>query len=115
MGVIWDSDAFGEALRKASRAGRLPWAALHFRHTFGSHLAMKGESLYKISQLLGNSPEVCRRHYAALLPESLVDSVEFDTRPQPVRSNLIGGPGNIGPGAAPVSVPGGWRVVGFDR
>lgn len=23
------------------------------------------------------SPEICRRHYAALSPESLVDSVEF--------------------------------------
>ena len=38
---------------------------------------MKGESLYKISELMGNSPEICRRHYAALLPESLLDSVEF--------------------------------------
>ena len=39
---------------------------------------MKGESLYKISVLMGNSPEICRRHYAALLPESLFQSVEFD-------------------------------------
>lgn len=38
---------------------------------------MKGESLYKISKLMGNSPEICKRHYAALLPESLMDSVEF--------------------------------------
>jgi hypothetical protein len=38
---------------------------------------MKGESLYKISNLMGNSPEICRRHYAALVPDSLVDSVEF--------------------------------------
>ena len=30
--------------------------------------AMRGESLHKISELMGNSPEVCRRHYAALLP-----------------------------------------------
>jgi hypothetical protein len=38
---------------------------------------MKGESLYKISKLMGNSPEICRRHYAALIPELLVDTVEF--------------------------------------
>ena len=38
---------------------------------------MKGESLYKISALMGNSPEICRRHYAALVPESMVDSAEF--------------------------------------
>jgi len=38
---------------------------------------MKGESLYKISALMGNSPEICRRHYAALAPESLTATVEF--------------------------------------
>jgi len=38
------------------------------------------ESLYKISALMGNSPDVCRRHYAALIPEQMRDTVEF-TRP----------------------------------
>jgi ribosomal protein L40E len=56
---------------------KLPWACLDFRHTFGSQLAMKGENLYKISAIMGNSPEICRRHYAALAPESLMESVEF--------------------------------------
>ena len=51
-----------------------------YHHTFGSQLAMKGESLYKIATLMGNSPEICRRHYAALLPEALFDSVEFCNR-----------------------------------
>jgi hypothetical protein len=59
----------------------LPWGCLHYRHTFGSQLAMKGESLYKIATLMGNSPEICRRHYAALIPESLVMSVEFSGFP----------------------------------
>ncbi len=55
----------------------LSWSCLDFRHTFGSQLAMKGESLYKISHLLGNSPEICRKHYAALIPEEMNDVVEF--------------------------------------
>ena len=38
---------------------------------------MKGESLYKISTLMGNWPEICRRRYAVLIPEKLADSVEF--------------------------------------
>jgi hypothetical protein len=38
---------------------------------------MKGESLYKISNLLGNSPDICRRHYAALIPEAMIESDEF--------------------------------------
>jgi len=55
----------------------------------GSQLAMKGESLYKISALMGNSPEICRRHYAALLPEALVDSVEFPVPARPAAMALI--------------------------
>ena len=27
---------------------------------------------------MGNSPEICRRHYAALIPEKMKDTVEFD-------------------------------------
>jgi integrase len=76
-GKRWDPDNFSADLRAANENAKLTWGCLDFRHTFGSQLAMKGESLYKISQLMGNSPEICRRHYAALLPESLVDSVEF--------------------------------------
>jgi hypothetical protein len=54
---------------------------LDYRHTFGSHLAQKGESLYKIATLMGNSPEICRRHYAALVPEAMHDVVEFMPTP----------------------------------
>ena len=38
---------------------------------------MKGESLYKISVLMGNSPEICRRHYAALILGTMTDTDEF--------------------------------------
>jgi hypothetical protein len=42
---------------------------------------MKGESLYRIAELMGNSPEICRKHYAALVPERMHDVVEFDLEP----------------------------------
>lgn len=77
QGNRYDADNFSRRLRTANAAKGLTWTNLDFRHTFGSHLAMKGESLYKIATLMGNSPEICRTHYAALLTESLVDSVEF--------------------------------------
>ena len=64
-------------LAAANQEAALPRGCLDYRHTFGSQLAMKGESLYKIATLLGNSPEICRKHYAALLPETLADAVEF--------------------------------------
>ena len=73
----WDPDNFSRDLRKINRANGLNWSCLDFRHTFGSHLAQKGESLYKISKLMGNSPEICRKHYAALIPEEMTDVVEF--------------------------------------
>ena len=87
-GKHWDADNFSQDLRAANSRAALPWACLDYRHTFGSQLAMKGESLYKIAKLMGNSPEICRRHYAALVPESLGDSVEFPTqrKPAPVAS-----------------------------
>ena len=80
-GVRWDPDNFSSDLRFANEKAKLPWGCLDFRHTFGSQLAMKGESLFKISALMGNSPEICRRHYAALVPEAMTDSVEFAAGP----------------------------------
>lgn len=76
-GGRYDPDNFSSDLRTQNAAKGLDWTNLDYRHTFGSQLAMKGESLYKIATLMGNSPEICRRHYAALMPESLTESVEF--------------------------------------
>ena len=77
QGMRWDPDNLSAALRRLNAPHGLPWTCAHYRHTFGSQLAQKGVSLYKISTLMGNSPEICRRHYAALVPETMVDDVEF--------------------------------------
>jgi integrase len=50
------------------RIGWNPW-----RHTFGSLLAQAGVSLDKISAWMGNTPEVCRRHYAQFIPRDRRD------------------------------------------
>ena len=76
-GCRWDPDNLSSHLRTANEKAGLPWTCLDYRHTFGSHLASKGESLYKISKLMGNSPQICEKHYAALMPECLFESVEF--------------------------------------
>ena len=88
QGTRYDPDNFSSDLRTANAARGLSWTNLDYRHTFGSQLAMKGESLYKIATLMGNSPEICRRHYAALMPESLIDSVEFGERATPVSAAM---------------------------
>jgi integrase len=76
-GGRWDPDNFSQDLRAINSEHGLSWSCLDFRHTFGSLLAQKGESLYKIAELMGNSPEICRRHYAALQPEKMHDVVEL--------------------------------------
>ena len=76
-GTRWDINNFSEQLRVENRAAGLRWACLDYRHIFGSQLAQKGVSLFQISTLMGNSPEICRRHYAALVPEAMAGVVEF--------------------------------------
>ena len=56
----YDPDNFSSDLARMNRKIGLKWTCLDFRHTFESMLAMKGESLYKISTLLGNSSKICR-------------------------------------------------------
>jgi integrase len=77
QGRRYDPDNFSADLREAQAAAGLAWTCLDYRHTFGSQLAQKGVSLFKIATLMGNSPEICRRHYAALVPEAMTEEVEF--------------------------------------
>lgn len=52
------------AITKAKVTDRDPFHRL--RHTFASLHAQRGTSLYKIAKWLGNSIDVCQRHYAGL-------------------------------------------------
>lgn len=54
-----------------SHIARIGWNS--FRHTFGSLLAQAGVGLDKISAWMGNTPEVCRRHYAQFIPRDRRD------------------------------------------
>ena len=78
-GIRWDPDNFSHKLSDENGKAKLPWTCLDFRHTFGSILAQRGVSLYKISAMMGNSPEICRKHYAALIPDQFVGDVNFTT------------------------------------
>jgi integrase len=78
-----DPDNTSQELREINRSHGLKWSCLDFRHTFGSTLAQRGRSLFQIAELMGNSPEICRRHYAALMPEKMHDVVEFSADHSP--------------------------------
>lgn len=83
-GSRYNPDNFSHRLAEINREHALPWTCLDFRHTFGSILAQRGVSLQKIACMMGNSPEICRRHYAALIPDELVGDAEFHD-PAPFR------------------------------
>jgi integrase len=89
-GKRWDRDNFSSNLKEINDQHQpgLTWSCLDFRHTFGSQLAMKGESLLKISRLMGNSPEICEKHYINFCPSSLSRSVEFMPQPAAKESEL---------------------------
>jgi len=68
------ADRLLDRLRRACPkipAERIGWNSC--RHTFGSLLAQAGVSLDKISAWMGNSPRVCRRHYAEFVPRDRRD------------------------------------------
>jgi hypothetical protein len=50
----YDVDNFSQARRAANQKAGLSWTCLVCRHTLGSQLAMRGESLYKIATPMGN-------------------------------------------------------------
>ncbi len=77
LGLRWGPDNFSTFLRDAQADSEPRWNCLDLRHTFASHLALKGVSLYKIAKLLGNSARICQRHYAHLSAEWLAEDVEF--------------------------------------
>ncbi len=52
-------------------AERIGWNA--FRHTFASLRVQAGVSLDKVSSWMGNSPDVCRKHYAQFMPRDTHD------------------------------------------
>ena len=77
-GCYWDADNFGHTLAKENAEHGLSWNCLAYRHTFGTQLAMAGRDERTIAELMGNSPAIVRRHYAAWLPEAHPEAVEFD-------------------------------------
>lgn len=77
LGGKWDDANLGKRMRAIMRASGLSWTFLDLRHTFATLLAAKGVSLAKIAALLGNSPEVCRMHYAHISTEDLHQEIAF--------------------------------------
>lgn len=75
-------ERLGKVIRKARTDAHIStkYTVHDFRHTFASNLAIQGESMRKIAELLGHSDAVVTRKYAHLQPENLQSAV--DSLPQ---------------------------------
>lgn len=61
---------YKKSFRAVAREAGVPWCTPHvLRHTFASHLAMAGVSLYKISKWLGHSNLSTTQIYSHLSPD----------------------------------------------
>src|SRR3954471_6115379 len=85
--------------RATRRAGlrRIGWHVL--RHTFASHLAMRGVPLKAIQELLGHASIVTTMRYAHLAPHVARDAVRLLDRARPAAAP------RPAPNSAPASTP----------
>ncbi len=60
-----------------------------FRHTFGSRLAERRVEMETVATIMGNSPEVCRRHYIRFSPEHLRGAMATLDSPVPDRTATV--------------------------
>jgi len=72
---VWRGSAlthvFAELLKPLSEKVGKSINALVLRHTFGSLMIREGFNYIEVSTIMGNSPEICRRHYARLSPDEV--------------------------------------------
>ena len=76
-GCRWDPDNLTRRFRKVARKAGHDVNLLDLRHTFGTMLAMKGIPTWTIANLMGNSEQMVRRHYAAFLVAEVREDVSF--------------------------------------
>lgn len=72
---VWRDASLSHALKGvlkpiSEKIGK-PINALILRHTFGSLMIRAGFNYVEVSTIMGNSPEICRRHYARLSPDEV--------------------------------------------
>ena len=73
---MWTQGECDRPLRRISRRAGLPAVSWHvLRHTFASHLAMKGASMRAIQELLGHAHVTTTMRYAHMSPSAQRDTV----------------------------------------
>jgi site-specific recombinase XerD len=73
--MLTDSESKNPLYNACKRAGLRPVSWHVCRHSFASHLAMRGVALKAIQELLGHASIVMTMRYAHLAPEVTRDAV----------------------------------------
>ena len=86
---MWRNAHQARPMRNACIAANIKHASFHIlRHTYASHLAMKGVPLTVIAQQLGHSDtRICEKHYAHLCPSYVADMIKTNLPRFGVKAN----------------------------
>lgn len=81
-----------DLLRRVARRGNLRYLGVHvLRHTFCSHLAMRGAPMRAIQELAGHRDLSTTQRYMHLSPSALTDAIRLLERPstRPARGDIL--------------------------
>jgi integrase len=83
-GLPLTQDVVGEHVRKAGRKAGVPGSGAHrLRHTFCSHLAMRGAPARAIQEIAGHQDLMTTQRYMHLSPSAVENAIRLLEQPGP--------------------------------
>jgi integrase len=83
-GAALTQDMVGDHVRRAAKRARIGVAGVHrLRHTFCSHLAMRGAPARAIQELAGHQDLVTTQRYMHLSPAAIENAIRLLEQPRP--------------------------------
>lgn len=73
----WHPDNLSHRFRRMMEAEGLGWRIADLRRTFATHVAANNTPLLDVAMMMGNSPAIVGRYYAAAMPEHFHEAVNF--------------------------------------
>ena len=83
-GSVLTQDVVGDHVRRAARRAQLTASGVHrLRHTFCSHLAMRGAPARAIQELAGHQDLITTQRYMHLSPAAIESAIRLLDHPRP--------------------------------
>jgi integrase len=95
-GTALSHDSVAKAVRRAARAAKVPVSGTHrLRHTFCSHLAMRGAPARAIQEAAGHQDLTTTQRYMHLSPAALEQAIRLLEQPAPTGAWRNSGDGGV--------------------